>query len=82
MASTPELNVYGPGSRKTAESLHYYYVLLFSIQLWICDHRIHMTLNKKFYRIAAQPIMLYSIECWVVRKQYAHKTSFDKMRMV
>ena len=34
----------------------------------LCDWRIPLRLNEKFYKIAIRPAMLYGTECWTVNK--------------
>ena len=48
----------------------------------LCDHRLSIKLNGKFYRTAIRLSMFYGIECWVVEKQHIHKMSVVEMKML
>ena len=46
------------------------------------DRRIPIKLKRKIYRTPIRLVMLYGIECWIVKKQLIHKMSIDEMRML
>ena len=48
----------------------------------LCDHNILLWLKKKFYRTAIRPALLYSTECWDIKRHHAQKTSVAEMRML
>lgn len=48
----------------------------------LCDHRISIKLEGKFYRTIIRPVIFNGTEFWVVRKQHIHKLSEAEMRML
>ena len=45
----------------------------------LCDYKIPIKLKRKFYKIVVLLAMLYSIECWTVKKKHIHKMNVSKM---
>ena len=48
----------------------------------MCDKRILLKLNGKFYRVAIRPAMLYGSECWPMTKAQASRVEVAEMRML
>ena len=48
----------------------------------LCDHNILLWLKEKFYRAAIRPALLYSTECWAIKKYHAQKMSVAEIRML
>jgi len=47
---------------------------------FLCDERIPMRLNGKFYKSVVRLAMLYGSECWMVDKKIEQITSVAEMR--
>ena len=48
----------------------------------LCDLCIPTRLNGNFYRTPIRPTMIYGAGCWPIKKQYMHKMSGVKIRML
>ena len=48
--------------------------------LWRAIRRA-LWLKEKFYRTAIRPALLYSTECWAIKRHHAQKMSVAEMRM-
>ena len=48
----------------------------------LCDRRMPVEVNGKFYRIVIRPTMLYGSECWATKKQHICKMKVAEMRML
>lgn len=48
----------------------------------LCDCTIPIKLKIKFYKTTTRLVMLFGIACWAIMKQYVHKMSVVKMRML
>lgn len=48
----------------------------------LCEHRIPITLNRKFYKNVIRPFALNGIECWLIKKQHVHEMSVSEIRML
>ena len=48
----------------------------------LCDRRIRLRLNGKFYKTTIRSAMLYGTKCWTVKKQYINKMNVAEMRML
>ena len=48
----------------------------------LCDRNIPLWLKGKFYRTAVRPALLYSTECWAIKRYLAQKMSVAEMRML
>ena len=47
----------------------------------MCDCKIPIKLNGKFYKIAIWPTMLYGTKCWAVKKQHIYKIRVAEIRV-
>lgn len=47
----------------------------------LCDTKVSLKLNGKFYRTTTRPMMLYGTKCWIVKNQHKNKIHVVKMRM-
>nr|GEX63363.1 hypothetical protein [Tanacetum cinerariifolium] len=48
----------------------------------LCDKRIPLKLNGKFYKAAIRPAMLYGSECWPIMKALAFRVEVAELRML
>jgi hypothetical protein len=48
----------------------------------LCDTKVPLRLEGKFYRTTLRLTMLYAAECWEVKNQYENKISVAEMRML
>jgi hypothetical protein len=48
----------------------------------LCDPRVPLKLNNKFYRTVIQPAMLYGAERWPTKRRHVQQLSVAKMRML
>lgn len=48
----------------------------------LCNHRIPITLNRKFYKNVIRSFVLNDIECWLIKKQHVHEMSVSEMTML
>ncbi|RZB42155.1 Ganglioside-induced differentiation-associated protein 2 [Glycine soja] len=48
----------------------------------LCDAKVPIKLNGKFYRTAVRPAILYGTECWAVKSQHENKVGVAEMRML
>ena len=46
----------------------------------LCDCKIPIKFQRKFYKTVIRPTMLYGTKCWAVKKQHIHKLSAAEMR--
>ncbi|GJY54464.1 hypothetical protein Tco_0446128 [Tanacetum coccineum] len=48
----------------------------------MCNRRIPLKLQGKFYRVAIRPAMLYCSECWPITKAQANRVEVAELRML
>ncbi|GJY11783.1 retrovirus-related pol polyprotein LINE-1 [Tanacetum coccineum] len=48
----------------------------------LCYKRIPVKLNRKFYKVAIRPTMLYGSECWPIMKAQANRVEVTELRML
>ncbi|KAD6795909.1 hypothetical protein E3N88_06805 [Mikania micrantha] len=48
----------------------------------ICDKKFPEKLKGNFYRVAIRPAMMYSTDCWPIKKNQARKLETAEMRML
>jgi hypothetical protein len=48
----------------------------------LCDSRVSLKLNDKFYRTVIRPTMLYGAECWPTKKRHVQQLSIAEMRIL
>ena len=48
----------------------------------LCDKRMPMKLNRKYYSTVVRPVMTYSAECWALKKSQEQKLSVTEMKML
>ncbi|KAL3516621.1 hypothetical protein ACH5RR_023523 [Cinchona calisaya] len=48
----------------------------------LCDRKIPLRLEGKFYRTAIRPAMLYGSKCWIVNHTHEQKMKVAEMRML
>ncbi|GKB62668.1 hypothetical protein Tco_0918854 [Tanacetum coccineum] len=48
----------------------------------LCDKRIPLKLNGKFYRVAIRPTMIYGSMCWSITKAQANRVEVAELRML
>ena len=48
----------------------------------LCDCNILLWLKGKFYQTAIRPALLYSTECWAIKRYHAQKMSVAEMCML
>ncbi|KAL6498241.1 hypothetical protein OROGR_028638 [Orobanche gracilis] len=48
----------------------------------LCDKKVPLKLNGKFYRAVVRPAMLYGSECWAMKKSLESKLEAAEMRML
>ena len=46
------------------------------------DRRVPQKIKSKFYRTAIRPAMLYSAECWAIKRQHVKQLSVAEMRIL
>src|ERR1700761_971193 len=48
----------------------------------LCDKRVLLKLKGKYYSTVVRPIMLYSAECWALKKSQEQKVKVTEMKML
>ncbi|GJR38233.1 ataxia telangiectasia mutated family protein [Tanacetum coccineum] len=48
----------------------------------LCDRKVPLKLNGKFYRVAIRPALLYGSECWPITKALANRMEVAELRML
>src|ERR1700761_1095214 len=48
----------------------------------LCDKRVSLKLKGKYYCSVVRPAMIYSSECWAIKKSQEQKLSVAKMKML